>query len=157
MYADADYYHEYYGSGMGLALAPVAGAVQVISGLFGGNSKDPGRLAANASAFSDAQAGDPSAVTYLKARSGRYGTIPITPPWHGDPDSPLGGWATSKAKDDAFTKYNAVAQSTPYVETTSVGGTVAPSMIPSASPKLSIPPLVIAGAAAVALYFLTQK
>lgn len=82
----------------------VGGIISGIGGLFS-DSKDPGRLASNANAFADASNGDPSALTYLKARSGRFGTIAITPPWRGDPVSPLGGWATSKAKDDAYSRY----------------------------------------------------
>lgn len=160
MYATT-YDETLYGDGMGLAIPAVAGAISAIGGLFGGNSKDPGRLATNAAAYGDAQAGDASAVTFLKARSGRYGTIPISPPWHGDPASPLGGWATSKAKDDAFAKYNAVSQSVPYVQTTSAGATVA---LPTAAKPIAaavggIPTstLLVAGAAVLALAFALKK
>lgn len=155
MYATAE--ETYPGNGMGLAIAAVAPVISGISSLFGGNSKDPGRLASNASAYADAQAGDPSAVTYLKARSGRFGTIPISPVWHGDPASPLGGWATSKAKDDAFTKYNAVTTAVPYVQTTSAGASIPSPVLPVAASGVSIPPLLIAGAAALAIFALTQR
>lgn len=92
-----------------MPLIPTALAgVSIIGGLFS-DSKDPGRLASNQAAYSDALAGDKSALQYLKARSGQYGLLDISPPWKGDPVSPLGGWATSTAKQDAATKYNAAS------------------------------------------------
>lgn len=140
-----------------VAIPAIGSAISTIGSLFSGNSKDPGRLQANANAYGDAVAGDPSAVTYLKARSGRFGTIPISPVWHGDPDSPLGGWATDKAKNDAYAKYQQVtiqpiAASSP--SSSSVPGTV--QQLPTVVAHAGVSPLLIIGALGIG-YMLLKR
>lgn len=142
-------YGTYYGTGMGLALPAVGGAISAIGGLFSRN-KDSGRLASNAEAYNLAINGNPpykdqpSALDFLRVMST--------------------SWATSVAKKDALSKYNAAKaiiakQGTP--QSTTYGGTTA---VPKPSSPLGGPvvaglstgPLLIAGAAAVALFALTR-
>lgn len=57
-------------SGLGL-IAPVAGAIDAISSIFGGGTQDKnaGRIATNTDLYNRALAGDQAAYTQLKARS----------------------------------------------------------------------------------------
>lgn len=140
-------YGTYYGTGMGLALPAVGGAISAIGGLFSRN-KDSGRLASNAEAYNLAINGNPpykdqpSALDFLRVMST--------------------SWATTVAKNDARTKYNAAQaiiakQGTP--RSTTYGGTTAVPSSPLGGPVvagLSTGPLLIAGAAAVALFALTR-
>lgn len=98
-----------------LGFLPVAGAVTavktsipIIGGLFGGNSKDPGRLAANAKYDSECRSGIQDACIALKHMSGRFG---LTKEGVYCNEGGCGGWATSKAKDDAYNRWNAIEQS----------------------------------------------
>jgi len=93
------------------AAAAVPTVIQSLSSL--GNPKDAERFAANAAAFAKAQAGDASALEFLKYRSGRFGVTNI--PGYGA----IGGWATDAAKTDAYAKYTAA------LTRQQIGGTVA--------------------------------
>lgn len=98
--------------GLGLAPAVIAGAVQIGTALLDNSGsvsdKDRARLQANADAFRMAANGDRLAIEYLKYRSGRYGQYDAAA---GSEfalryGTPIGGWATQLAKDDAFRLYN---------------------------------------------------
>jgi len=88
----------------------VAAAVQITTTLIGsvGNSKDAARLQANADAFKMAANGDQLALEYLRYRSGRFGTndAPADSEFAKRYGTPIGGWATDVAKNDAFRLYN---------------------------------------------------
>ncbi len=114
MYA-TQYADDFYGTGMGLTLATIAkpvtqvtgsipvvgGVISAIGGLLGGNSKDPGRLASNNDAYNQAlnspltlfkdQGVQPTAFLLMKSPTAQGGQ---------------GGWATDKAKNDAWTKFS---------------------------------------------------
>jgi hypothetical protein len=173
MYATG-YDETLYGDGMGFALPAIGGAISAIGGLFGG-SKDPGRLQSNQDAYNLAlssplslfkdQGVQPTAFLLLKSPKAKGGQ---------------GGWATDKAQNDAWTKFSGAKttltgrgygfvvdgsvtppSSGPYVQTASYGGSVSPSLVPTPGGPivagLSTGPLLIAGAAAVALVMLMKK
>lgn len=85
---------------LGLALPAVGGAISAIGGLFGG-SKDAGRLSSNAAAYNQAlsspltpfkdQGIQPTAFLLAKSPTSKGGQ---------------GGWATSKAQNDAYSKFS---------------------------------------------------
>lgn len=90
------------------ALSVASGAKKAVTSIFG-HPKDAGRHASNAEAYRLAQAGDGNAFLFLKGRSGRYGTVNVGPiPSLNFPGGPVAGWATSKEKNDANNKYNAL-------------------------------------------------
>jgi hypothetical protein len=84
---------------LGIALPAVGSAISAIGGLFGG-SKDDGRLKSNADAYNMAlsnplgifkdQGVQPTAFLLMKSPTAKGGQ---------------GGWATSKAQNDAYAKY----------------------------------------------------
>lgn len=87
----------------------VAAAVQITQTLLGtANQKDKARLQANADAFKMAAAGDQLAIEYLRYRSGRFGQYdaPADSEFAKRYGTPIGGWATDVAKNDAFRLYN---------------------------------------------------
>ncbi len=169
MYASA-YEDVYYGSDMGLALPAIGSALSVVGGLFG-NSKDPGRLQSNADAYNQAlsspltpfkdQGVQPTAFLLMKSPVAKGGQ---------------GGWATDKAKNDAWTKFSsakttltgrgygfqvdgsvtAPAGTTPYVQTASYGATVPTPGGPVVA-GLSTGPLMVAAAAVAGIYFLMKR
>lgn len=111
-------------TGLGeLGALPIVPVVGAISSLFGGNPKDPGRLATNQQHFTAYTAGcNPSDLNFLKGMSGKFGVVK---------DSQYcvngcSGWATSKAKDDAYKKYQA-ASSGGYCKASSASPPVAPA------------------------------
>jgi len=87
----------------------VYGAADSIVKSLESHPKDAGRLAANATAYRLALAGNSDALDYLHARSGQAGTLNIGA-IAGLSDTPaaLSGWATSTTRDDAAAKYNQV-------------------------------------------------
>lgn len=178
MYATG-YDNVYYGNDMGIALPAIAGAISGISSIFGGGSKDPGRLASNVDAYNQAlsspltlfkdQGVQPTAFLLMKSPTAQGGQ---------------GGWATDKAKNDAWTKFSsakttltgrgyrfvadgsvtAPTSTTPYLQTTSAGGTVGGALVPTApdlSSKLvagmSGGALAVAGIAALGIYYLINN
>lgn len=157
MYAEA-YADSYYGTGMGLPIPAIGSAISAIGSLFGGNSKDPGRLAKNQQWYSECSSGNADACCALQHMTGRFGLAKCGV--YGD----ASGWATSKAKDDAFRLYNALpAQSQAYATPASVASptttsnypitTQSGSMVPSAAQTvaaLGTNPIMLAGLAAVA-------
>jgi len=87
-------------------------ATDWIASLFGGQAeeRDRRRMEQNEKAFRAAAAGDLNARSFLRARTGLYGTvyIPVSLPWavspsSGEPETPgdIGGWATGPAKRHA--------------------------------------------------------
>lgn len=139
---------------LGIALPAIGGAISAIGSLFGGNDKDAGRLNTNAQHYAEAVAGNESALNFLKGMSGRFGTIK---------DNNLcvngcSGWATSKAKDDAFSKYNqavsVLAQKPASTVTPAGAGIIGGGPVVAG---LSTGPLLIAGAAALAVVMLSKR
>jgi hypothetical protein len=132
--------------GLGITIPGIGVDSSIVTGLFK-RSKDPGRLSSNAKAYAQALNGDTGALNYLKGRSGRFGLVATT---YGD-SSPIGGWATSVAKDDAFKKYNdALHPSASYsIPKAILNGPVVAG--------LSVAPLLIAGVAAFGIYALTRR
>lgn len=146
---------------LGIVLPAIGGAISAVSSLFGGgpNPKDPGRLATNAQHYSEAIAGDASALNFLKGMSGRFGTVRDNNLCSGT--SGCNGWATSVAKDDAFKKYNqavAILSQKPASTVTPAGGatTTMSSLGGPVVAGLSTGPLLIAGAAGLALFMMTR-
>lgn len=155
------YDEPYLGFSLPGTLTSAAGTVQsvanplniltgAVSSLFGSNPKDAGRLRSNSEAYSDAVVGDRSALTYLKARSLQTGTIPVEPPWHGDPISPAGGWATNTAKADAAAKYQQAS-------TQNLASSLPASIAGSTVAGLATGPLLFVGAAMIGVYLLSQQ
>ena len=84
-----------------MSAGAIAGtAVSIATDIFNGNDKDPERLNRNATWYTQAVAGDAVALCLLKHMSRRFGAGTCG----GDSAS---GWATQKAADDAYSKYNA--------------------------------------------------
>ena len=77
------------------------------AGALGTGLVDVERKAKNLAAYALAIAGDNNALQWLRARSGRYGTIPVDviPGVQPVADSALNGWSSEPARDDAFSKY----------------------------------------------------
>lgn len=101
-------------SDLGIAPAIVGGAVAVAQKLLDQHPKDKSRLAANNTAFMLAQQGNTTALQFLKARSGRYGTIVMdaaVPTLGITKGMPVSGWATSSTCDDAGQKYDTLVAS----------------------------------------------
>lgn len=71
------------------------------------HATDLERLAKNLAAYTLAVVGDNDALQYLRARSGRFGTIPVAaiPGVNATADAALNGWATENAREDAYAKY----------------------------------------------------
>lgn len=93
---------------MSIAVGSLAGTITGITGLFGGENKDPERLAANALALNLAVSGNPAALEYLR---GRTGTVPggvrlsaSLPIKDASKGATINGWATALAKKDAIQK-----------------------------------------------------
>lgn len=168
MYA-CDYSEDIYGTGMGLALPavaavakPVTGVISsignVVSSIFGGNSKDKGRLEANARWFNECASGNQDACCAVKHMSGRFGLATC------GVNGQASGWATSKAKDDAFAKYNTLLQAGAYATpasaaspttssaypVTTQSSTLVPG-VPATIGGMSTGPLMVAGIAALGL------
>lgn len=136
---------------LGIAL-PVAGAVSLVGGLFGGDSKDPNRIATNSRAYTQAISGNDgpfegfsSALEFLRVHSVM-----------GDAD---GGWATKAATDDAMKKYqqalsviNSQRGATAGAPVASGGVTHLPSSLGGAMPGL-----LLAGAAVVGVAVLLKN
>ena len=99
---------------LGIAPAVVGGAIAVVQKLTDQHPLDKSRLAANNTAFMLAQQGNTTALQYLKARSGRYGTIVMdaaVPTLSVTKGMPLSGWATSSTCADAAQKYDTLVAS----------------------------------------------
>lgn len=145
-----------------LGVLPVAaiagaasGAINVFKSIFGGggiSDKDKNRLAVNQRAYDYAMNGDTRAVEYLKYRSGRFG---ISKPMNlGDLTDnqtvPVGGWASTLGKDDAYTKYQQVLAAYK-----SAGKSPTPAPASSAKPSQAgfgpVAAVALAGLAAFAL------
>jgi hypothetical protein len=145
-------------SDLGLALPAIGGAISTISSIFGGsNPKDANRIATNTRAYNQAVSGNdgvfygddgsvaaPSGLEFLRIHSAMN-----------DAD---GGWATQVATDDAKAKYQR-ALSTINAQRGVPAGTPIQSggMTLSNVGGLSVPPLLLAGAAAVGIFLLTQN
>lgn len=147
----------------------VAAAVQITQALIGtANQKDAGRLQANADAFKMAAAGDQLALEYLRYRSGRFGTnnAPADSEFAKRYGTPIGGWATDVAKNDAFRLYNqalAIWGITPE-EAGGSGGQANPSSMPFTGTTLprvtttgAISFLPLVALAGVMLFFGTRR
>lgn len=156
---------------MAFALAGVSGIVGGVSGalsdaagfiggLFGGVSKDPERLGKNAAAYDLALSGHAAALDFLKARSGRFGLLPVgvVPGVNLTANATLGGWGTELARDDAYARYQdavnrlaggAVTPSTPGAGAFGPSTTLVPAGTGSGSDLLL---WVALGAAAVFLF-----
>lgn len=156
-YISPEFYNNDIGAGdvydndLGIVLPAVGGVVSAISSIFGGNDKDPGRLATNQQAYNLAVSGNtdpfnghPSPLQFLLDMSG-----------HGDPGM---GWATSTAKNDAWNKYNsaksALAVKPPQQQSYPVQTA---GIIPLTVAGLSTGPLLLAGVAALGIVMLTRK
>lgn len=152
MYCDGGCADGHYDTGMGLSLANVAKGVDAVtspvstifsavSSIFGGgNAKDAERIAKNTNWFNECSSGDADACCALKYMSGRFGAAKCGR--YGD----AAGFATSKAKDDAFAKYNALPSNAPsqaYPPLT--GAQATPQMLPelTAMAKSSSLPLLL--------------
>lgn len=143
------------GADLGIALPAIGSAISTVGGIFKG-SKDPGRLQANAQAYSAAIAGNPqfkdapSALSFLLQKS------PVS-------KGGSGGWATSVAQNDAYAKYT---QAKAIIAKQQTSGTT-PKSTAYAQPKptiggpviagLSTGPLLIAGVAAAAIFAMSGK
>jgi hypothetical protein len=115
----------------GLGVLPLAPVVGIISSIFGGNSKDPGRLRTNAERYAEyTQSCNVSALNFLKGMSKRYGVVKDSQYCGGEGCT---GWATTKARDDAYKKYQA-ASSGSYCK---AGAAAAPGTI--VAPNAGIP------------------
>ena len=121
----------------GLGLLPIAGAlpaagsvISAIGGIFGG-SDNTGRFRTNLELYNAAIAGDTVALAKLKAKAD-------------------GGWATKEAINDAKQKYASA------VAILGIRAPVAP-VASMTTPSLSIPPLVLAGVAALGVVILMRR
>lgn len=149
---DDDEVFDYSEDGLGLALPAVGGAISAISSVFGGNSKDPNRIATNTRAYNQAVSGNDgpfegasSALEFLRI--------------HAVMNDADGGWATQAATSDAATKYNRAlavinGQSGAPAGTPVQGAGILHSPVVAG---MSVPPLVLAGAAAFGIYMLTKS
>lgn len=152
--ADEDYASTYYGTGMGIALPAIGGAISAIGGIFGGDSKDPNRIATNTRAYNLAVS-NPSAIFEDSGVTGlEFLRMHSQVAQGGSP-----GWATAAAANDAKAKYTK-AQSV----LAATGGTGTAYASPSASSVLganaaglSVPPLLLAGAAAIGIAMLMKS
>lgn len=94
-------------------LPAVIGAATAVSKLFGDqHPKDAERIRKNNIAFALASsaAGDRNAFNFLRARSGKFGQLTITPIPGIDDSGLLGGWASGgKGDEDAYAKYKQLA------------------------------------------------
>jgi hypothetical protein len=80
----------------------VVGVASTVIGLIGGlfhRDKDPGRLRTNKEEFTKAMGGDQAALDHLYALSGRV--------------APNTGWATDRAREDAYEAYLTALQNNP--------------------------------------------
>lgn len=124
-------------TGMGVlpvALPAIGSVVSAVSSLFNSHPKDKGRLETNLQLFNAAISGDAAAMEELRKKA-------------------AGGWATQVAKDDAKQKY---ASALAILGANAPGATSAPKS-PVASAGFSIPPLVLAGAAAIGVVLLMRR
>jgi len=107
--------------------------------------KDPMRLQVNAAAEAAARQGDPEAALFLHQRSGRLGPGPFTGPYGAlSGETRYGSWATTKAKNDAFAKYQGVV---------AIVAAPPPGVAPVAGPGVPMPkePGVLGGALPILL------
>lgn len=124
-------------AGMGvipIALPAIGSVVSAVSSLFNSHPKDKGRLETNLQLFNAAISGDAAALEELRKKA-------------------AGGWATQVAKDDAKQKY-ASALAILGANAPAAPGTSKPS---TAQAGFSIPPLVLAGAAAIGVALLMRR
>lgn len=139
---------DYSEDGLGIAL-PAIGAV--LSSVFGGNPKDANRIATNTAAYNQAVSGNDgafqgyaSALEFLRVHAVA-----------GDAD---GGWATAAATNDANVKYQRALAAINAQRGASTGTPVQSGGITAATVGgLSVPPLVLAGAAAVGIFMLSKN
>lgn len=128
--------------GYGAIPGIVTGGISLVGSLLGGNKKDPGRLAANAKYDNECRAGVQDACTALKHMSGRYG---LTNEGRYCNEGGCSGWATGKAKDDAYSRWQSIEASR--------GGRTAPTPalpvptqstpVPSSIPGQDLPPVYV--------------
>lgn len=136
------------------------------SALLGGiNATDVERLGKNLAAYTLAIAGDDGALQYLRARSGRYGTIPVpaVPGVNATADAALNGWATERARNDAYSKYQGAITKRKELGETLVGigaaaGGVSASLIAEGTSLQSgVPPWLLWAGLAVAAFWLLRR
>lgn len=78
-----------------------------LTSAFSAHPLDAERLKQDYEAFRLALGGDVNALAFLKQRSGRYGVAVVQ---GYENNTPIGGWATDTAQNDAYLKYTQVFQ-----------------------------------------------
>lgn len=130
----------------------VASSIPIIGGLFT-DSKDPERLAKNANYDSLCRSGNQDACVALKYMSGRFG---LTKEGQFCNVGGCSGWATQKAKDDAYSRWQAISQPS----SVSSGGGYSPTPITAASVIPSVggmSPLVLIGIAGLTMLAFSKR
>lgn len=140
-------------AGAAATVTKVASSIPIIGGLFS-NSKDPGRLAANAKYDQECRSGIQDACIALKHMSGRFG---LTNEGIYCNQGGCGGWATAKAKDDAFSRWNSIEQSRTAVTVPAASpvDVLTAGVVPT--PVGNMSPLVLIGIAGLTMLAFSKK